>query len=259
MAAQQGYGSGVVAAGVVSSASSGGSASAHSRIATGHGSNTILSTDGYPIRPRTSSIPVVRKHHRSERPHRLLIMGPQGSGKGTQSKRLADAFSIPNISTGEIFRANIKAGTELGRIAQKYTDQGELVPDEITDSMVKERLSAPDVVGGFILDGYPRTEAQVASLDRMLADLNWKLDGVVELTADREELLRRIAGRAGDEGRPDDTPAALTRRLDIYHARTAPLTDEYARRGLLARVNGIGDVDAVTARIIKDLDRIAAD
>lgn len=228
-------------------------------LVTGLGSHTILSPDGYPVRPRTSAIPVVRKHHRAERPHRLLIMGPQGSGKGTQSKRLADAFAVPNISTGEIFRANIKAGTPLGQIAQRYTDHGELVPDEITDSMVRERLSAPDVVGGFILDGYPRTEAQVRALDGMLADLGWKLDGVVELTADREELLRRIAGRAGDEGRTDDTPAALTRRLELYANQTAPLTAEYAERGLLARVDGIGDVEGVTNRIITELDRIAAD
>ncbi|MCL1799755.1 MAG: adenylate kinase [Promicromonosporaceae bacterium] len=185
------------------------------------------------------------------------MMGPQGSGKGTQAQRLAAAFSVPNISTGEIFRANIKGGTELGKLAQQYTDHGDLVPDQITNDMLRDRLSAPDVAGGFILDGYPRNAAQVAELDEMLAELGVELDGVVELTAEREELINRIAGRAADEGRADDTPYAITKRLDIYAEHTAPLTEEYRERGLLARVNGIGELEAITEQIISELDRIA--
>jgi adenylate kinase len=185
-----------------------------------------------------------------------VIMGPQGSGKGTQAQRIAAAFDIPAISTGDIFRANIKGGTELGKQAQQFTDRGELVPDEITNSMVKNRLGAPDVVGGFLLDGYPRTAAQVVALDGMLADLGYALDGVIELTVDRDELLRRIAGRAADEGRTDDTPDAIARRLDIFAQQTAPLTTGYAERRLLAKVEGIGDPEEVTERIITALDAL---
>jgi len=220
------------------------------------GTYTPLSDDGYPIQPKTSAVPVVAKHHRHRHPTHLIIMGPQGSGKGTQAQRLSAAFDIPAISTGDIFRANIKGGTELGKLAQQYTDKGELVPDEVTNSMIRNRLSAPDVVGGFLLDGYPRTAAQVVVLDEILAELGTKLDGVIELTADRDELMRRIAGRAKDEGRADDTPDAIARRLDIFAKETAPLTEGYARRGLLAKVDGIGEVGEVTDRIVKALDAL---
>jgi len=220
------------------------------------GTNVPLSADGYPIRPKTSAIPVIKKHHRHEHPTHLIIMGPQGSGKGTQAGRIAAAFGIPAISTGDIFRANIKGKTELGMLAQQYTDKGELVPDEVTNSMIKDRLKAPDVRGGFLLDGYPRTAAQVVALDQMLADMGTQLDGVIELTADRDELMRRIAGRAHDEGRADDTPEAIARRLDIFAQQTAPLTQGYAARGLLAQVDGIGDVQEVTDRIVAALDAL---
>jgi adenylate kinase len=184
---------------------------------------------------------------------RLVIMGPQGSGKGTQAARLAELLGIPAISTGDIFRANIKEGTDLGRQAQDYSAKGELVPDEITDAMVRDRLSADDVKGGFLLDGYPRNAHQVEALDQILADMGWELDGVIELTADRDELLARIARRAEVEGREDDTPEAIARRLDIYDEQTAPLTAAYAERGLLARVDGIGEIDEVTDRIVEAL------
>lgn len=221
------------------------------------GTHTPLSADGYPIKPSTSAIPVIKRHQRHTRPTRLLIMGPQGSGKGTQAGRIAAAFNIPTISTGDIFRANIKGGTELGKLAQQYIDKGELVPDEITNGMVKGRLSAPDVVGGFLLDGYPRTSAQVHALDEILTELGYHpLDGVIELTADRDELMRRIAGRAADEGRSDDTPDAIARRLDIFAEQTAPLTTEYQARGLLARVDGMGGVEEVTNRIVHSLDAL---
>ncbi len=184
---------------------------------------------------------------------RLVIMGPQGAGKGTQAARLAEIFTIPAISTGDIFRANIAGGTELGKLAQEYSAKGELVPDEITDSMVRDRLAEDDVRGGFLLDGYPRNAHQVEALDGILADLGWELDGVIELTAERDELLERIAKRAETEGREDDTPAAIERRLDIYDAETAPLTAAYAERGILAQVDGLGDISEVTDRIVAAL------
>ncbi|SDF83575.1 Adenylate kinase [Cellulosimicrobium cellulans] len=187
------------------------------------------------------------------RPARLVIMGPQGAGKGTQAARLAERLSIPAISTGDIFRANIKGGTELGRLAQEYTAKGDLVPDSVTNAMVRDRLAQDDAAQGFILDGYPRNAAQVVELDAILADLGVALDGVVELTADRDELLARLAKRAEIEGREDDTEEAIARRLDIYAEQTAPLTSAYADRGLLVRVDGIGDIDEVTGRIVSAL------
>lgn len=205
----------------------------------------------------TGGIPKVKRHHRHMHPHRLLIMGPQGSGKGTQAKRIAAAFDIPTISTGDIFRANIKGGTAIGKIAKEYTDKGELVPDEITNAMVKERLSAPDVTGGFLLDGYPRTAAQVDALEQILTELGYHpLDGVIELTADRDELMHRIEGRAIAEGRTDDTPAAIERRLELYEKSTAPLTKHFQDKGLLVKVDGIGEVEEVTDRIVAALDAL---
>jgi len=184
---------------------------------------------------------------------RLVIMGPQGAGKGTQAARLAEAFGIPSISTGDIFRANIKDGTELGRRAQEFSAKGELVPDEITNAMVRDRLGHSDVASGFILDGYPRNAAQVVELDSILADLGWELDGVIELVADRDELLARLSKRAEIEGREDDTDEAIARRLDIYAEQTAPLTSAYADRELLVKVEGIGDIAEVTDRIVQAL------
>ena len=190
----------------------------------------------------------------SSRAARLVIMGPQGAGKGTQAARLAERLQIPAISTGDIFRANIKGGTELGRLVQEYTAKGELVPDSVTNDMVRDRLAQDDAAGGFILDGYPRNAAQVVELDAILAGLGQSLDGVVELTADRDELLARLARRAELEGREDDTEEAIARRLDIYAEQTAPLTSAYDERGLLVRVDGIGDIDEVTERIVAGLE-----
>ncbi|WP_286219363.1 adenylate kinase [Paraoerskovia sediminicola] len=180
---------------------------------------------------------------------RLVIMGPQGAGKGTQAALLAERLDVPAISTGDIFRANIKGGTELGRTAQSFTAKGELVPDSVTNAMVRDRLGADDVSRGFILDGYPRNAAQVTELDAILGDLGVSLDAVIELTADRDELLARLARRAELEGREDDTEETIARRLDIYAEQTAPLTSAYASRDLLVQVDGIGAIDEVASRL----------
>ena len=190
---------------------------------------------------------------RSVMSSRLVLLGPPGAGKGTQAARLAERLGVPAISTGDIFRANIKGGTELGRAAQEYSSRGELVPDSITNAMVRDRLAEADTAEGFLLDGYPRNAAQVVELDAILADLDWSLDGVVEITADRDELLARLAKRAEIEGREDDTEEAIARRLDIYAEQTAPLTAAYDGRGLLVRVDGIGEIDDVTGRIVSAL------
>jgi len=184
---------------------------------------------------------------------RLVIMGPQGSGKGTQAARLATRLGVPAISTGDIFRANVKGGTALGNQAKAIIDAGDLVPDEITNAMVRDRLGQPDAAEGFILDGYPRNAAQVEALDGVLADLGAELDAVVELSASRDELLARLAKRARIEGRADDTEEVISKRLAIYDEQTAPLTRGYADRGLLVQVDGLGAVDEVTDRLVSAL------
>ena len=158
---------------------------------------------------------------------RLLIMGPQGVGKGTQAALLAEHFNIPTISTGDIFRYNIKNKTELGLEAMSYTDKGELVPDSLTNKIVKDRLAKEDCKNGWILDGYPRNAAQVTALDEMLADLDTPLDHVVALEAARDVLLERMKKRAAEQGRADDTPEAIAKRLETYEKETAPLLDIY--------------------------------
>ncbi len=184
---------------------------------------------------------------------RLVIMGPQGSGKGTQAALLAGRLGVPAISTGDIFRANVKGGTDLGNQARAIMDAGDLVPDSLTNAMVRDRLAEQDAAEGFILDGYPRNAAQVEALDAVLAEHGAGLDGVLELTADMDELLARLAKRAQVEGRADDTEEAIARRLAIYAEQTAPLTRGYAARGLLVTVDGIGPVDDVTERLVAAL------
>ena len=189
---------------------------------------------------------------------RIILMGPPGAGKGTQAKAVADRLGIPAISTGDIFRANVAEGTPLGVEAKRFMDAGEYVPDEVTNAMVRDRLAQDDARGGFLLDGYPRNAAQVDELDAILADLDVRLDAVVELTADRAELLERLRRRAEIEGREDDTEDVIARRLDIYDEQTAPLTEAYAERGLLARVDGIGEIDEVTRRILDAVTAVTA-
>ena len=186
---------------------------------------------------------------------RLLIMGPQGVGKGTQAALLAEHYGIPAISTGDIFRYNIKNKTELGLEALKYTDKGELVPDELTNKIVKDRLAMDDAKNGWILDGYPRNASQVVALDGMLAELGTPLDKVVALDADHDVLMERIAKRAAEQGRSDDTPEAIAKRLATYAKETAPLLDTYRSRGQLVAIDGVGDIDEIQANIVEALDR----
>ena len=185
---------------------------------------------------------------------RLLMIGPPGAGKGTQAALLAQSFSIPAISTGDIFRYNVKNETELGKKAKAFMDRGEYVPDSLTNELVRDRLSHPDAGQGFLLDGYPRTVDQVHELDAILNESNRKLDVVVQLTADNDELIRRLAKRAELEGRADDTPDVIRRRLEVYDEQTAVLIDIYAARGLVAKIDGLGEIDEVTGRIIEALE-----
>lgn len=187
---------------------------------------------------------------------RLLIIGPPGAGKGTQAKLVAERYGIPAISTGDIFRANIAGRTALGTLAQSYTDSGRLVPDEVTNDMVADRLTHDDVAKGFLLDGYPRNAAQVDALDAMLAGREERLDVVLQLTADTDELVTRLLKRAQTEGRADDTEEVVRHRQVVYLEQTAPLIDIYQGRGLLVAVDGMGPVDEVTARIAAALDAV---
>ncbi len=189
---------------------------------------------------------------------RIVLLGPPGAGKGTQAARLAESLQIEAISTGDIFRSNIKGETELGLLAQQYTAKGELVPDEVTNAMVRDKLASKVAAGeqGFILDGYPRNVAQVAELDTILTDLGLTLDGAVEITADPEIVVERLLGRAEIEGRADDTEPVIRHRLSVYAEQTAPIAQLYAERGALAQVDGIGSVDEVTTRLLGALDQL---
>ena len=187
---------------------------------------------------------------------RLLLIGPPGAGKGTQATLLAEYLGIPAISTGDIFRENVRNETELGIQAKGFMDRGEYVPDSLTNALVKDRLAQPDAQKGFLLDGYPRTIDQVLELDGFLHEQNSKLDVVVQLTADTEELVRRLLQRATEQGRTDDTPDVIRRRQEVYEQQTAPLIDVYVSRSLVAKINGLGEVDEVTGRIIEALEAL---
>lgn len=181
----------------------------------------------------------------------LILMGPPGSGKGTQAEILVDRLGIPTISTGDIFRANVAGGTELGRKAQQYIDAGEYVPDELTNEMVRDRLAADDAGSGFLLDGYPRTVDQVGVLDELLAAQNRQLDAVVVLQVDPEELVQRLLNRAELEHRSDDTEEVIRRRLQVYSEQTLPLINLYDERGLVISVEGAGEVHEVSQRVLQ--------
>lgn len=180
---------------------------------------------------------------------RLIIVGPPGAGKGTQASRIAASFGIPAISTGDIFRANIKNETDLGKQVKDILSSGGYVTDEVTNAIVRDRLHEDDAAQGFLLDGYPRTLAQVDALDAMLAEDGHALDAVLELTVDEEAVVQRLIKRAEIEGRSDDTEQVIRERQAIYRKETAPLAELYGQRGLLVQVEGMGEVDEVTARI----------
>jgi len=211
---------------------------------------------------------------------RLVLVGPPGAGKGTQAEFIADRFSIPKISTGDIFRANVSGGTELGKLAKQYMDAGDLVPDEVTIAMVRDRLGEPDAAAGFLLDGFPRNVAQAYELDSILGDLGTSLDVVLELEVDNEEVVKRLSGRrtcrkcghiwhveydptkvegvcdkCGGElfQRDDDKAETVRHRLDVYAEQTSPLVEFYSGRGQLVVVDALGPVEDVTERAIMAL------
>lgn len=180
---------------------------------------------------------------------KIVFLGAPGAGKGTQAERLSAAHNIVHISTGDIFRANVAEGTELGLRAKRYMDAGEYVPDEVTNAMVRDRLGHEDALQGFILDGYPRTVDQVGELDSILSDLGGELDAVISLTVDSEELVKRLLKRAESSGRSDDTEEVIRRRQDVYLEQTEPLIALYQARGLLREVDGMGSMDETFERI----------
>ncbi len=184
---------------------------------------------------------------------RLLLIGPPGAGKGTQAAKLAEAFNIPAISTGDIFRENVKNETDLGKQAKAFMDRGEYVPDSLTNALVRDRLTWTDAENGFLLDGYPRTSDQVEELDAILSDAGQSLSSVVLITADTDEVVRRLLNRAQEQGRADDTEDVIRRRLEVYAEQTAPLIDVYSKRNLVIEVDGLGAVAEVTARILEAL------
>ena len=184
---------------------------------------------------------------------RLLLIGPPGAGKGTQAERVAEAYGIPAISTGDIFRANVSQGTPLGLQAKDFMDRGAYVPDELTNALVLDRLAQDDAAGGFLLDGFPRTLPQVSPLDECLASQGGALDAVVQLVADADEVVDRLLKRAATQGRSDDTEDVIRTRLDVYREQTHPLIAVYAERGVLVSVDAVGELDEVTQRIFTAL------
>jgi adenylate kinase len=184
---------------------------------------------------------------------RLLLIGPPGAGKGTQAVRVADAYGIPAISTGDIFRANVTNGTALGLQAKEFMDRGAYVPDELTNALVLDRLAQNDAGAGFLLDGFPRTLAQVYTLDECLEASDGGLDAVVQLVIEGDEIVQRLLKRAEDQGRSDDTEEVIRKRLQVYREQTHPLVAVYAKRGVLISVDAVGPVDEVTDRIFDAL------
>ncbi|MFJ8106807.1 adenylate kinase [Streptomyces sp. NPDC096132] len=214
---------------------------------------------------------------------RIVLVGPPGAGKGTQAAFLAKNLSIPHISTGDLFRANISQQTELGKLAKSYMDAGNLVPDEVTIGMAKDRMEKPDAEGGFLLDGFPRNVSQAEALDEMLQSEGMKLDAVLDLEVPEAEVVKRIAGRricrkdsshvfhvtysppktegvcdvCGGElyQRDDDSEETVRKRLEVYHTQTEPIIDYYKAQGLVVTISALGKVDEVTARAMEALQR----
>jgi len=180
---------------------------------------------------------------------RMLLLGPPGAGKGTQAQRLVAKLGIPQISTGDMLRGAVAAGTDVGRQAKDYMDRGELVPDAVVIGVAEERLAQDDAESGFVLDGFPRTAAQAESLDALLARMGTNLERCVALVVDEDSLVDRLLGRAQIEGRSDDSEETIRTRMSVYRAQTAPLVEYYRKRGILAEVDGLGSVEEVAKRI----------
>jgi adenylate kinase len=185
---------------------------------------------------------------------RLLLLGPPGAGKGTQAQLLVERLGIPQISTGDMLRAAVAAGSEVGRKAKSFMDAGKLVPDAVVIGVAEERLGRPDAKKGFILDGFPRTAAQAEALDRMLPKLGCQLERCVALTVDEDELVKRLLRRAELEGRSDDNETSIRTRMREYREKTEPLITYYRGRGVLREVNGLGEIEEVARRIAQALD-----
>ena len=186
----------------------------------------------------------------------VLILGPQGSGKGTQAKRIAAEYDIPHVATGDIFREAIARRTPLGREVEPILAGGQLVPDELTVSLIRERLAEDDAHNGFVLDGFPRNAAQAEALDELLAEIGRPLDIVLELQVPDEVCIERLLKRAEEEGRADDTPTVIEQRLEIYHRETAPLVEHYLATGKVVGIHGEGSVDEVWAEIQDTLEQV---
>ena len=185
-----------------------------------------------------------------------LILGPQGSGKGTQAKRIAAEYGIPHVATGDIFREAIASRTPLGREVEPILASGQLVPDELTVSLIRERLAEDDARNSFVLDGFPRNAAQAEALDDLLAEIGRPLDIVLELQVPDEVCIERLLKRAEEEGRVDDTPEVIEQRLEIYHRETAPLVEHYLATGKVVGIHGEGSVDEVWAEIQDTLEQV---
>jgi adenylate kinase len=183
---------------------------------------------------------------------RLIIMGPPGAGKGTQAERISARYGIPAISTGAIFRENIKGQTDLGKQVEPILASGAYVPDSLTNALVRDRLGQPDCAPGFLLDGYPRTAGQVQELDAFLAESGGKVDAALELIVNEDDMVARLLARG--QGRADDTEEVIRDRMATYRAQTAPLTALYEQHGVLKRVDGMGDIDEISARLAAVID-----
>lgn len=190
--------------------------------------------------------------------YRLVIVGPPGAGKGTQAEGFSESLDIPWISTGQAFRDALASGSELGELIGSYINKGNLVPDDLTDRLVADRLDQNGASNGFLLDGYPRTLDQVEALDRMLEEREAPLDAVIELQIPDEQIVSRLLNRAKVEGRKDDTEEVIRHRIDVYHAKTQPLLDVYRERGLVVGVDGMGTIDEVRERMVANFEKFMA-
>ncbi|GJM40574.1 MAG: adenylate kinase [Ardenticatenaceae bacterium] len=186
----------------------------------------------------------------------VVLMGAPGAGKGTQAKKLEVALGLPQVATGDLFRANLKNNTELGQLARTYMDKGELVPDEVTVAMVRDRLSQADCKNGAILDGFPRTTAQAEALDTLLSDFSAKIAVVPFIDVNQEVLVARLVKRAEIEGRADDNVETIRVRMQVYHSETAPLLDYYDGKGLLVKINGEQAIEDVTADLTRVVQKV---